>query len=132
MVLATAGSHLELSQVAPDPAALEAMLASSMWGDDDLPAEVQAGKLALGATQQLHVLPALLRAGSLMGCWAASDHPDSEVGSTVYCVVLARIAGRSWGVQVQAPRALRANTQSNPQITCPAGFTAHGHRWGGA
>ncbi len=56
MVLATAGSHLELSQVAPDPAALEAMLASSMWGDDDLPAEVQAGKLAHRAIEQQLVL----------------------------------------------------------------------------
>ena len=90
MVLATAGSHLELAQVAPDPAALEAMLASSMWGDDDLPAEVQAGKLALRATRGSSMSgedkpPALSRAGSLMGCWAAPGHTDSDVGSRVHC-----------------------------------------------
>ena len=76
MVLATAGSHLELSQVAPDPAALEAMLASSMWGDDDLPAEVQAGKLALRATKELHVQ------GRQAACFVTGRLPDGLLGST--------------------------------------------------
>ena len=75
VVLATAGSHLELSQIAPDLAALEAMLASSMWGDDDLPAEVQAGKLALRAIEQLHVL------GRQAACFVKGRLPDGLLGS---------------------------------------------------